>query len=320
MPSRGATVGVEDSLDGPLVDLTLLIAVGERRNDAGRFEPVYAFRREAKPEITPALFDYCLMDFWKRFRGEEILSLRAATLGPGSAGQVFKPTEDDVRARILRRETDGRDSAPALQLVRCTRAAHFPRRKGTQSHSPPSTFRGSAQCLSQPPQRSLLSSRSPTAWCGRCAFERDFADPAALDNYVITPDMAQAFQRIAAGMRANSSQRAWRVTGDYGVGKSSFALVLAHLLSNPGGSSAARIAQGIGWPQEQRPVSPFLVTGSRESLAAALARGLAEGLERRRPAKPSKPWLKLLAEDVTVEKSPERSRARRASWPGARAC
>lgn len=109
LPSRGATVGVEDSLDGPLVDLNLLIPVGERRNDAGRFEPVYAFRREAKPEITPALFDYCLMDFWKRFSGEETLSLRAATLGPGSPGQVFKLTEDDVRGRL--EESGDRDYA-----------------------------------------------------------------------------------------------------------------------------------------------------------------------------------------------------------------
>lgn len=100
LPSRGTAVGVEDSLDGPLVDLNLLIAVGDRRNDAGRFEPVYAFRREPKPEISDALFDYCLMDFWSRFSGEETLSLRAVALGPGSPGQVFKLTEDDVRARL----------------------------------------------------------------------------------------------------------------------------------------------------------------------------------------------------------------------------
>lgn len=100
LPTRGASVGVEDSLDGPLVDLNLLINVGERRNDGGRFEPVYAFRREAKPEITPALFDYCLMAFWARFGAEETLSLRTAALAPGSPGQVFKLTEDDVRARL----------------------------------------------------------------------------------------------------------------------------------------------------------------------------------------------------------------------------
>jgi hypothetical protein len=147
----------------------------------------------------------------------------------------------------------------------------------------------------------------PNRFMRSVQLERDFADPAALDNYVITPDMAQAFQRIASGMRGGSSQRAWRLTGDYGVGKSSFALVLAHLLSNPDGPGAARIAQGIGWPDDQPPVWPFLVTGSRESLAAALARGLAEGLERRRPARPTKGWLKLRAAAEAVQASPDGS-------------
>ncbi len=101
LPGRNSAVGVEDSLDGPLVDLALLLPSGERRNEAGRIETVYAFRREPKPEITPALFDYCLMDFWSRFSpGEQTLSLRAATLAPCSPGQVFKLTEDDVRARL----------------------------------------------------------------------------------------------------------------------------------------------------------------------------------------------------------------------------
>ena len=100
LPSRNANIGAEDSLDGPLVDLDLLVVLGERRNDAGRFENVYGFRREPKPEITCALFDFCLMEFWKRFEAERTLSLRTVTLAPGSPGQVFKLSEDDVRARL----------------------------------------------------------------------------------------------------------------------------------------------------------------------------------------------------------------------------
>lgn len=101
LPSRASAAAVEDSLDGPLVDLAFLTAVGERRGETGRIEPVYAFRRELKPEITPALFDWCLMDFWERFHmGEDTLSLRAATLAPCSPGRIFQLTEDDVRARV----------------------------------------------------------------------------------------------------------------------------------------------------------------------------------------------------------------------------
>jgi hypothetical protein len=60
-PARSASVGVEDSLDGPLVELALLQPIGERKGENGRWETVFALRREAKPDITPALFDYCLL-------------------------------------------------------------------------------------------------------------------------------------------------------------------------------------------------------------------------------------------------------------------
>ena len=104
LANRNTSIGVEDSLDGPLVDLNFVLSVGERRGETGRWEPVYAFRREPKPEITSALFDHCLMDFWRRFSSnDETLTLRAVTLAPSSPGQVFKLTEDDIRARLEER-------------------------------------------------------------------------------------------------------------------------------------------------------------------------------------------------------------------------
>lgn len=101
LSGRSGKVGIEDSLDGPLVDLSLLQPVGERQADGGRRETIYAFRREPKPDITPVLFDYCLADFCARFReGEETLTLREVTLGACSPGQVFKLPEDEVRSRL----------------------------------------------------------------------------------------------------------------------------------------------------------------------------------------------------------------------------
>ena len=101
LSSRSSKVGIEDSLDGPLVELTLMQPVGERKADGGRRETILAFRREPKPDITTALFDYCLADFWARFRdGEETLTLREVTLGACSPGQVLKLPEDDVRSRL----------------------------------------------------------------------------------------------------------------------------------------------------------------------------------------------------------------------------
>ncbi len=101
LSSRSSRVGIEDSLDGPLVDLTLLEPVGERRADSGRWETVFAFRYEPKPEITSSLFDYCLADFWERFHAnQETLTLREVTFGACSPGQVLKLPEDAVRAHV----------------------------------------------------------------------------------------------------------------------------------------------------------------------------------------------------------------------------
>ena len=92
----------EESLDCPLAELELLQNVGERPIDSsGRREPVYAFRREAKPEITTALFEYCLDDYWQRSHpGEATLTYRDVAIAPGGIGQLFKLPEDDLRARL----------------------------------------------------------------------------------------------------------------------------------------------------------------------------------------------------------------------------
>ena len=129
IPTRGRKGEVqEDNLDCPLVELGLLVRVGERETDkiGGRREPIYNFNREEKPEITSDLFIYCLNDFWqKRHPTEETLAFREIAHGHGSPGRVFKLAEEDVRARVerLEHETDGYfvyHESPVLQQVRRT--------------------------------------------------------------------------------------------------------------------------------------------------------------------------------------------------------
>lgn len=99
--TRGGGAAVEDSLDGPLVELDLITPVGERRGAGGRWETVYGFRREPKPDIGQALFDNCLHAFWRQVApNDRTLSFRSAALAPGSPGQVFKLSEDDLRDRL----------------------------------------------------------------------------------------------------------------------------------------------------------------------------------------------------------------------------
>lgn len=97
----GARGAFEDTLDCPLAELELLQLVGEHRVDGtGRREPVYAFRREAKPEISTQLFEYCLNDYWSRRSIEATLNFRDLATAPGGVGLLLKLPEDDVRARL----------------------------------------------------------------------------------------------------------------------------------------------------------------------------------------------------------------------------
>ena len=59
--------------------------------------------------------------------------------------------------------------------------------------------------------------------------ERDFKDPNSSLGYILTPVAQQAIERITAGFQTNSTQRAWRIAGDYGSGKTDFALALARI-------------------------------------------------------------------------------------------
>ncbi|PVM90695.1 hypothetical protein [Caulobacter endophyticus] len=131
----------------------------------------------------------------------------------------------------------------------------------------------------------------PSRFLRSVQLERDFFDPTALDNYIVTPVMTEAFKRLAAGLGEGSGRRAWRVTGDYGVGKSSFALVLANLLASPQNPKVTEIADAMNWPLDHQAGKfwPVLVTGAREGIVGSIARGLSECLRRRLPAKGKAP-------------------------------
>lgn len=115
---------IEDNLDCPLVELELITCVGERPlPETGRREPIYSFRVEEKPEISPQLFAFCLYDFWHRRRpNEKTLTFRDVAAAEGSPGQLFKLPERDVRERLdrLRADSNGAldfQESRALQQV-----------------------------------------------------------------------------------------------------------------------------------------------------------------------------------------------------------
>lgn len=111
--------------------------------------------------------------------------------------------------------------------------------------------------------------------------ERDF-DDGALQDYIVTPQVSEMLRRLVQGLASQSRQRAWRVTGDYGTGKSSFALALAQLLTDRREHLPPSLRQAVDFRQLDigRPrLVPVLVTGSREPIAVALLRALERSLE-----------------------------------------
>ena len=97
--------------------------------------------------------------------------------------------------------------------------------------------------------------------------------------------MVAQFRRFLEGLRPGSGHRAWRITGDYGTGKSAFALVLAHLLRDPTAPTLESIRQAIERESkldvlDSARMVPVLVTGAREPLVPAIARAVNHTIER----------------------------------------
>jgi hypothetical protein len=110
--------------------------------------------------------------------------------------------------------------------------------------------------------------------------QRDFGDPDALEGIVITPLIKETVSRIANGATTGNSQRAWRINGDYGSGKSTCGLVLARVLSPRPctrrlGSARARLIHALGFNTTPS-LWPVLVVGERVPLGPKLLRAVAE--------------------------------------------
>jgi hypothetical protein len=110
---------------------------------------------------------------------------------------------------------------------------------------------------------------------------RDFYDPEALSGYVATEFVQSCLVRIGEGLRPRSGQRAWRVTGDYGSGKSSFALLLAHSLAGHESTFPPQLRKAVDLTRHGIPrpdYLPILVTCSRQPLGRSILQGMVQSL------------------------------------------
>src|SRR5438094_87709 len=111
--------------------------------------------------------------------------------------------------------------------------------------------------------------------------ERDFRDPNVFSGYVVTDFAQSCLNRLSEGLKPKSGQRAWRLTGDYGSGKSSFALLVAHWFAGHDQILPRTIrgsAQTRRSSAPSRKFLPALVTCSRQPLTISILRALREAL------------------------------------------
>ena len=113
--------------------------------------------------------------------------------------------------------------------------------------------------------------------------ETDFDSPDGCAGYIATDHTKVCLKRLSEGMMPGSTKRAWRLTGDYGAGKSSFALLFAYLFSGPRDNLTKTLKNTIrfnGETTEEPRLIPVLITGSREPLGIALLSALNKTITR----------------------------------------
>jgi len=146
----------------------------------------------------------------------------------------------------------------------------------------------------------------------------DRGDPEVLRGYAPGEHVLDALRRIAISLQEEPRTRAFSITGPYGSGKSSFALLLSALLGakgDPAHRAAIKLLRGADpqladtFVRERRGLGisdqgmvAAMVTAHREPVAAALLRALCRGAEtfwgkRRKPASVQRLQKALEAEE-----------------------
>lgn len=120
--------------------------------------------------------------------------------------------------------------------------------------------------------------------------DRDFDDRTSSLHYVVTPFVRSTMRRLAEGLREGSTARAWRLTGDYGTGKSSLALALSRVAAG----DLAALPEGLSDLSSEVRLEPVLVVGEREPIGRSVLRGLRSVADARKLAPKGSALLRLL--------------------------
>ncbi len=128
--------------------------------------------------------------------------------------------------------------------------------------------------------------------------ERDIKDPTSSLGYILTPVAQQAIHRISTGFRANSTQRAWRVAGDYGSGKTDLGLILARVAQGSKGELPRELHRFIG----NTTFLAAMATGDNEPLGVTVLRALGIKWEKRNNRPTTEDVMEAIQGGVTKAK------------------
>ena len=125
--------------------------------------------------------------------------------------------------------------------------------------------------------------------------ERDIQDPRSSLGYILTPVAEQALKRINASFQFQSTQRAWRLTGDYGSGKTDFGLVLARVAKG----AREELPKDLRRFTSRNAFLPVMATGDRETLGTTVLRALNHSPEKQHKHPSTEEVLKAVRANVT---------------------
>jgi hypothetical protein len=128
---------------------------------------------------------------------------------------------------------------------------------------------------------------------------RDLYEDTALDGYLLTPNSLTALRQIGEGLASGRPQRAWRVVGPYGSGKSALGVMLAQLLAGSQAcphaaklvASASKTVSACFTKADRLSVA---VVGARVSFGSELANALLAAATKLSKSKAVATWKKQI--------------------------
>ena len=216
-------VKIDDRFNCPFRDIGIMT----RARGSSR----YRFVSGAKPTLPSAVVAFAALDFVERTNpGTSTVTVSHLAHVPGGPGRVFKLSEGDLLLAL----TSFIAKSKRIELVSLAGASQvtWSDRPGEIAHSilddyyaesfDPVSASGGRQLSCVLADHVAISGR----FARSANVERDCGRREPLDGYVVTPRIVDVLQRVVSTARLGKAGGAWSLTGPYGSGKSSLALLI----------------------------------------------------------------------------------------------